>query len=413
MIVEVVAVGTELLLGQIVNGNAATIGAALAEHGFDANYQQVVGDNLERMTDALRTALERSDAVIVTGGIGPTQDDLTREAICSATGAPMAHSAEYEGQLQRRWAVLGREMPPSNLRQADYPEGAELLPNPKGTAPGLAIRHGEALLFALPGVPEEMELLLSDHVMPRLHAAAGTATVIRSRILRTWGRPESWISDRLDDLYTTSTNPSVAFLASGGEIKVRLTAKAGDVATAEAMIAPLEHDVRRRLGGSIFGVDTDTIEAVIARELRRRGWTIGTAESVTAGMVAGRLTALPGSSEYFRGGIVPYAADLKQTLLGVGDLSEGVVSEPTALAMAAAARTRLGVDVAVALTGSAGPDPLEKPRGTVVIAVATPEKASARTIAFAGDRERVRTYAVTASLQLTRLAIVGTWWKPS
>ncbi|HLU32147.1 MAG TPA: CinA family nicotinamide mononucleotide deamidase-related protein, partial [Acidimicrobiia bacterium] len=330
MIVEVVAVGTELLLGQIVNGNAATIGAALAEHGFDANYQQVVGDNLERMTEALSTAIERSDAVIVTGGIGPTQDDLTREAICAATGVPMAHSAEYETQLQRRWAILGREMPPSNLRQADYPEGAELLPNPKGTAPGLAIRHGEALLFALPGVPEEMELLLADHVMPRLHAAAGTATVIRSRILRTWGRPESWISDRLDDLFTTSTNPSVAFLASGGEIKVRLTAKAGDVATAEAMIAPFEEDVRRCLGGTVFGVDTDTVEAVIARELRRRGWTIGTAESVTAGMVAGRLTTLPGSSEYFRGGIVPYAADLKDSLLGVGDLAEGVVSEPTA-----------------------------------------------------------------------------------
>lgn len=413
MIVEVVAVGTELLLGQIVNGNAATLGAALAEHGFDTNYQQVVGDNLERMTIALRTAVGRSDAVIITGGIGPTQDDLTREAICATLGVPMEHSAQYEQQLRERWAMLGREMPPSNLRQADLPQGAEMLPNPKGTAPGLAVRHEDTWIFALPGVPEEMELLLVDHVLPRLHAAEGAEGVIRSRLLRTWGRPESWIADRLDDIYTGSTNPSVAFLASGGEIKVRITAKATDAEAAERLIAPVETEVRERLGSSVFGADDETIESVIAGLLMERDWSIGTAESVTAGMVAARLTALPGSSAYFRGGIIPYAADLKRSLLEVGDFSEGVVSEPTATAMAQGARARLGADVAVALTGSAGPEPLEQPSGTVVIAVATPEGASARTIGFAGDRERVRTYAVTAALQMTRLALVGKWWKTS
>lgn len=410
MIVEVVAVGTELLLGQIVNGNGATIGAALAEQGFDANFQQVVGDNLPRMTQALETAMGRSDAVIVTGGIGPTQDDITREAMCAATGVPMEHSAEYEEQLRQRWGMLGRQMPPSNLRQADYPRGAELLPNPKGTAPGLAMNHDGVWLFALPGVPEEMTLLLTNQVLPRLRDAAGMAEVITSRILRTWGRPESWIADRLDDLFTSSTNPSVAFLASGGEIKVRLTAKAPDRRTAAELIAPLEEEVRRRLGSSVFGADDETIEAVIFRLLDERGWTIGTAESVTGGMVSARLTAVPGASAYVRGGVVAYAADLKEALLDVTDLSAGVVSEPTALAMAAGARQRLGVDVAVALTGSAGPDPLDKPKGTVVIAVATPEGSSARTLTFAGDRERVRTYAVTASLQLTRLAISGKWW---
>lgn len=411
MIVEVVAVGTELLLGQIVNGNAATLGSALAEHGFDTHYQQVVGDNLGRMTSALETAIERSDAVIITGGIGPTQDDLTREAICATLGVPMDHSAEYEERLRERWAMLGREMPPSNLRQADFPRGAEMLPNPKGTAPGLAVHHAGTWIFALPGVPEEMHLLLTDHVLPRLHAAAGADGVIRSRLLRTWGRPESWIADRLDDLYTGSTNPSVAFLASSGEIKVRITAKAADPGAAERLIAPIEAEVRERLGPSVFGADDETIESVIADLLTRRKWTIGTAESVTAGMVAARLTTLPGSSTYFRGGIVAYSADLKQGLLDVDDLSDGVVSEATAVAMAQGARARLGVDVAVALTGSAGPDPLEKPRGTVVIAVATPEGVSARTIGFAGDRERVRTYAVTAALQMTRLALVGEWWK--
>ena len=411
MIIEVVAVGTELLLGQIVNGNAATLGAALAEHGFDTNYQQVVGDNLDRMTVALRTAVERPDAVIITGGIGPTQDDLTREAICATLGVPMEHSAEYEQQLRDRWAMLGREMPPSNLRQADFPQGAEMLPNPKGTAPGLAVSYEDTWIFALPGVPEEMELLLTDHVMPRLHAAEGATGVIRSRLLRTWGRPESWIADRLDDIYTGSTNPSVAFLASAGEIKVRITAKATDAQTAEALIAPVEAEVRERLGSSIFGADDETIETVIAGLLMERNWSIGTAESVTAGMVAARLTALPGSSAYFRGGIIPYAVDLKQSLLDIDDFSGGVVSEPTAIAMAQGARRRLGVDAAIALTGSAGPEPLEQPSGTVVIAVATPEGASARTIGFAGDRERVRTYAVTAALQMTRLALVGRWWK--
>lgn len=411
MIVEVVAVGTELLLGQIVNGNAAAIGAALAEHGFDANYQQVVGDNRERVAAALRVAAERADAVVITGGIGPTQDDLTREALCALTGAGMEHSDEYEAALVARWAALGREMPASNLRQADYPAGAEMLPNPKGTAPGLALLHAGVWLFALPGVPEEMQLLLHDHVLPRLHAVAGDSGVLHSRILRTWGRPESWVADRLDDLYAAATNPSLAYLASGGEIKVRLTAKAADATAAAALIAPLERAVRARLGDAVFATDDDTIESVLARLLTDRGWTIGTAESVTAGAVAARLTGRPGSSAYFRGGIVAYAPDLKQSLLGVATLDEGVVSEATALAMAEGARHRLAVDVAVSLTGSAGPDPLEQRAGTVVIGVATPARSGARIFTLPGDRERVRTYSATAALHLARLAIEGTWWK--
>ena len=410
MIVEVVAVGTELLLGQIVNGNAAVIGAALAENGFDANHQQVVGDNLNRIAAVLSTAMARSDAVIITGGIGPTQDDITREAICLSTGLEMDHSEGYEAELRARFERSGRVMPASNLRQAQYPRGPEMLPNPRGSAPGLALEHEGVWLFVLPGVPEEMVLLLSDQVMPRLRKLAGIDEVLVSRVLRTWGRSESQVAEMLDDLYGGYTNPSVAFLASAGEIKVRLTAKASTVESAADLITPLEATVRERLGSSIFAMDGDTIETVLFGLLRTRHWTIGTAESVTGGGVAARLTSVPGASAVYRGSVVPYATDLKMSLLGLHDLEGKVVSSAAAEAMAEGARQLLGVDVAIALTGSAGPEPQEKPPGTIVIGVATPERVSSRTLTLPGDRERVRTYAGTAALQLARLAVSGEWW---
>jgi nicotinamide-nucleotide amidase len=407
VIVEVIAVGTELLLGQIVNANAATIGTALAERGFDAHYQTVVGDNLERIAAALRTALGRADAVIVTGGIGPTQDDMTREALALALDRPMHFSDEYAEILRRRWAESGRVMPESNLRQAEYPEGAELLANPKGTAPGLAIEYQGRRVLVVPGVPEEMQLMLENEVLPRLADAGGVEAVLRSRMLRSWGRSESQVGELLDDLYRGSVNPSIAFLASAGEIKVRITAKAATVAKAEGLIAPVEEEVRRRLFPSVFGADEDTIESVVATLLEEKGWTIGTAESATGGLVAARLSAIPGSSRFFRGSIISYAPDLKESLLGVSDLSSGLVSEETALAMAAGARDRLAVDVAVAVTGSAGPEPLERPVGTMVIAVETPEGSVAHTTRMPGDRERVRTYTTTGALHLLRQALMG------
>lgn len=411
MIVEVVAVGTELLLGQIVNGNAAVIGRAVADSGFDAHFQQVVGDNLGRVEWALRLAMSRADAVVVTGGIGPTQDDLTREALCAATGRAMSFSEEWADVLRERWARTGREMPASNLRQAQHPEGAELIPNPKGTAPGLALLHEGVWVFALPGVPEEMEHLLTAEVMPRLRRSAGEGEALVSRMLRSWGRSESQVAEMLDDLYTGSTNPSIAFLASSGEIKVRITAKAASTEAAEALIAPVEAEVRARLGAAVFAADDDTIEQVVLRLLAERGWTLGTAESATGGLVAARLTSVPGASKVFRGAVVAYASDLKETLLEVGDLTkQGVVSEETALAMAAGARRLLQVEVAVGVTGSAGPDPQEREVGTMVVAVVTPEGSAARTLRLPGDRERVRTYAGTAALHLVRLAVTGTWW---
>jgi nicotinamide-nucleotide amidase len=411
VIVEVVAVGTELLLGQIVNTNAAFIGSALAEHGHDAMYQQVVGDNFERVTDALRTAIDRSDAVIITGGIGPTQDDLTREALCQATGREMLFSGEYAETLRHWWERRGRVMPESNLKQAEYPEGAVMVPNPRGTAPGLILDHEGTVIFCVPGVPAEMEYLLEHEVIPALRVrAAGDSTLV-SRLLRTWGRSESDVAETLADLYEATTNPSVAFLASGGEIKVRLSAKADTAEEAATMLEPLDREVRDRLGDSVFGVDDETIQVVLFRLLEERGWRIGVAESVTGGLLSAALTEVPGSSEYFVGGVVPYDARLKQSLLGVADITT-VVNEATAVAMASGVREMLGVEVGVAITGEAGPDTLERPPGTIVVGVSTPDDTRARELTMVGDRERIRIYGVTSALHLARLALEGKWWRP-
>ena len=414
MNVEVLAVGTELLLGQIVNGNAADLGGRLAAAGLDHYRQGVVGDNIVRITAAITEAVGRADALIITGGIGPTQDDLTREAICAAAAVPMDFAEDYADHLRRWWQARGREMPATNLRQAEHPRGAELIPNAKGTAPGLRLRVGQCWVFALPGVPQEMLPMVDEHVIPFLLGQAGVeGGVLVSQMLRTWGESESRIAEIVGDLYHTNTNPTLAFLASGGEIKLRLTARAATPAAAADLIAPVEAEIRRRLGRLVFATGADTIERIVLRLCAERGWTLATAESATGGLVSAALTSVPGSSEVVRGGIVAYHPDLKTGLLGVDPAildGFGLVSAETALAMAAGARRALGADVAVAVTGSAGPDALEQPVGTMVIAVETPEGSRARVSRSPGDRERVRVYTTTAALHLLRLGLTGEWW---
>jgi nicotinamide-nucleotide amidase len=414
MNVEVLAVGTELLLGQIVNGNAADLGGRLAAAGLDHYRQGVVGDNIVRITAAITEAVGRADALIITGGIGPTQDDLTREAICAAAAVPMEFAEDYADHLRRWWQARGREMPATNLRQAEHPRGAELIPNAKGTAPGLRLRVGQCWVFALPGVPQEMLPMVDEHVIPFLLGQAGVeGGVLVSQMLRTWGESESRIAEIVGDLYDTNTNPTLAFLASGGEIKLRLTARAATPAAAADLIAPVEAEIRRRLGRLVFATGADTIERIVLRLCAERGWTLATAESATGGLVSAALTSVPGSSEVVRGGIVAYHPELKTRLLGVDPAildGFGLVSAETALAMAAGARRALGADVAVAVTGSAGPDALEQPVGTMVIAVETPEGSRARVSRSPGDRERVRVYTTTAALHLLRLGLTGEWW---
>ncbi|NND84257.1 MAG: CinA family nicotinamide mononucleotide deamidase-related protein, partial [Acidimicrobiia bacterium] len=284
MIVEVIAVGTELLLGQIVNTNATWLGSRIADEGWDAMHQQVVGDNRARLAEAIRVAMGRADAVVLTGGIGPTQDDLTREAMSDATGRPLQFNEEFATELAGWWQRrFGREMPVSNFRQAEYPEGAEQYPNPRGTAPGIGLRHEGTWLFALPGVPPEMQGLFDANVAPRLRAEAGDLSAIVSRVLHSWGIPESTLGERLDDLFTASTNPSLAFLASSAVIKVRITAKGRTEEEAEALIAPVEDEVRRRLGAAIFAVDRETLPGVVLERCRARGWRLAAAESMTGG----------------------------------------------------------------------------------------------------------------------------------
>jgi nicotinamide-nucleotide amidase len=323
----------------------------------------------------------------------------------------MLFSGEYAETLRHWWERRGRVMPESNLKQAEYPEGAVMVPNPRGTAPGLVLDHEGTVIFCVPGVPAEMEYLLEHEVIPALRVrAAGDSTLV-SRLLRTWGRSESDVAETLADLYEATTNPSVAFLASGGEIKVRLSAKADTAEEAATMLEPLDREVRDRLGDSVFGVDDETIQVVLFRLLEERGWRIGVAESVTGGLLSAALTEVPGSSEYFVGGVVPYDARLKQSLLGVADITT-VVNEATAVAMASGVREMLGVEVGVAITGEAGPDTLERPPGTIVVGVSTPDDTRARELTMVGDRERIRIYGVTSALHLARLALEGKWWRP-
>ncbi|MGA9595512.1 MAG: competence/damage-inducible protein A, partial [Acidimicrobiia bacterium] len=383
MIVEVIAVGTELLYGQTVNTNAAEIGVRLAEAGLEHQHSSVVGDHPGRMEDAITLAMSRAGAVIVTGGLGPTQDDITREAIAAATGRKLLYSEEYAERLRRWWESRGREMPESNLKQAEYPDGADLLINPKGTAPGLRLVHDGVLIYAAPGVPAELEDLLDRYIVPDLLERSDSRVVL-NRVLRTYGESESMLGERVADLYSDG-NPSMAFLASAAEIKIRLTAKAATRDEAEAMVAPIEAEIRQRLGKLIFGTDDETIEKILLRLAEETGWSLATAESATGGMVAARITSVPGASAFFRGSVVAYSTDVKRDVLGVpaGMIEEhGVVSVPVAIAMAEGVARVLGADVAVAVTGSAGPEPQGRPVGTMVIGVRTPEKTMARTVSL-------------------------------
>ncbi len=415
MRVDVLAVGTELLLGQIVNTNASQIGERLAASGLDHFHQAVVGDNLERVATAIEEGCARSDALIITGGIGPTRDDLTREALCVAAGTPMGFDEDYATRLRDYWEARGRPMPDSNLRQAQVPLGAELIDNPKGTAPGLRMRLGDTWVFSLPGVPAEMLPMLEDDVLPFLRGEAGADSgVVVSRILRTWGESESKIGEMLEELFESAENPTLAFLASAGEIKVRLTAKAATRDEAVALIEPVEAEVRATLGSRVFGADDETVELVLLELLRNHRWSLGSAESMTGGLIAGRITAISGASDTYRGTIVAYDSAEKESLLSVPrELveSHGVVSEGVARAMAEGAASRLNVDVTVAVTGAAGPEPHGgREVGIAVIAVKTPESLQAKTLRLPGDRERIRTFGTTAALHLTRMSLQGVSW---
>ena len=421
MRVEIVAVGTELLLGQIADTNSQWLGEHLAALGVGSHFHQAVGDNHERIVLAFRTALARSDAVIVCGGLGPTHDDITRDAIAEVMNVPLVRDEDVVAKIRTMFTSRGREMPESNLRQADVPKGAAIIPQTKGTAPGLICPVGHKVVYAVPGVPYEMSDMFERAIAPdlqkRMAERGELEGTIVSRVIRTWGMSESGLGETLaayiatqDDEAAAGTvagTATVAFLASGIEgIKVRVTVRSADEATAMALLDEHEVEVRAILtaaaGDVVFGIDDEAIEDAVARALATDGLTLGLAESLTGGLAASRLVNVPGASSWFRGSVVSYASEVKFDVLGVP--VGPVVSEDAARAMADGARRVLGSDVGLSITGVAGPTEQDgQPAGTVFVGLARPgHDTEAFGFNVPGDRARVRQYATIAALDLLR-----------
>ena len=403
---DVLAVGTELLLGQINDTNSSWIGDRLALNGIGSLLQVKVGDNVGRIEAALRRMLDQADAVIVTGGLGPTHDDVTREAIAAVMGGVALVQDDAVGDLIRElFANRGRAMPENNLRQALVPVGATVIPQTRGTAPGLICPVGDKVVYAVPGVPHEMRDMLERGVLPDLRGRAGESGIIASRVLKTWGESESGLNERLDDLIArldVEGDPTIAFLARGWEgLEVRLTTRRPDEAAAAAVLHLYEAEIRGVLGPLVFGVDDQSMETVVLDLLRHHGLTLAIAESLTGGLVAGRLTAIPGASDVFRGAVISYASDVKYELLEVS--SGPVVNEPASIEMAEGVQRLLGADVGLSLTGVAGPTEQDGvPIGTVCIGIALPTGSHATTVRLGSLREQVRQFAVISALDLLR-----------
>jgi len=368
--VEILAVGTELLLGQLIDTNTAFIAQHLAESGIDVHATHIVGDNQKRIAAAIRDALERSDGVITTGGLGPTVDDLTKEAVCDALERGTELHEPSLHAMQEFFASIGREMRENNRKQAYVPRGSHVLHNLQGTAPGFIVESGNRFVVSMPGVPREMKPMFVEHVLPWLKKHFNVHETILTRVIHTVNVAESEIDYRISDIFSALENPKIAVLAYEGRCDVKVMAKAATQEEAQALIAPIQREIERRLEGHVFGHDGDTLESVIHTLLQKHRWRAAVAESCTGGRIAAALTAVPGSSKSFVGGIIAYDNDIKITELGVApDLlaRAGAVSEETVLAMAEGARTVLRADIALATTGIAGPDggTPEKPVGLV------------------------------------------------
>jgi nicotinamide-nucleotide amidase len=413
--VEIVAVGTELLLGQIADTNSQWLGEHLAASGFDSHFHQHVGDNHERMVLAFRTALARSDALIVCGGLGPTQDDITRAALAEVLNVPLERHEELIEIIRQLFASRGREMTDNNLLQADVPKGATIIPQTRGTAPGLICQLGQKVIYAVPGVPYEMSDMFERAILPDLNERqrlVGETSVIKSRVLRTWGSSESGLAEAVAERFDALEDGgrvTIAFLASGIEgIKIRLTVRGEDDADATGLLREEEQHVRalieEHLGDVIFSTNDESMEEVVAGLLHERGVTLSVAESITGGLIASRLVNVPGASTWFRGGIVSYASQVKFDLLGV---PEGpVVSAEAAEVMASGVRKLLQSDIGLSVTGVAGPDEQDgHTPGTVFVGLDLGDGATNIALRLPGDRQRIRSYAAISALDALRRAL--------
>jgi len=409
---DVLAIGTELLLGQIVDTNSAWIGEHLADAGIDTCEHRKVGDNLGRMVQCLRELLERADAVIVCGGLGPTPDDVTREAIAEVMGVELERREELVEQIRAMFGSRGREMPANNLRQAEVPVGGDAIPNPIGTAPGVrcevTIAGATKVVYAVPGVPYEMTKMVTEQVLPDLLARSGQRSVIVSRSLKTWGASESGLAEMIAARVDQQTNPTIAFLARGIEgIYVRMTAKAATEAEAAALLDAEDAELRKVLGDLVFAVDDDTMESTVLGLCEARGWTLGVGESLTGGFIGARLANVPGASRVFRGSVASYATEVKRSILGV--TAPLVVTEEAAKEMAVGAQRALGASVGISVTGVAGPDEMEgQPVGSVWYGIAIPgHEPEAIHAQMPGDRERIRQFSTIGLLNLLRMRLLA------
>jgi nicotinamide-nucleotide amidase len=412
--VELLCVGTELLMGNILNGNARWLGEQLAGLGLPHYRQSVLGDNRDRVMGFVQDAALRSSVLITTGGLGPTPDDLTTEAIAAAFDVPLEERPEVWADITAKARSRGREPSPSTRRQALLPRGAMVLPNPTGTAPGMIWSPTPGFtVLTFPGVPSEMRAMWQATAVPWFQQSGLAQGVFTSRKLYFWGIGESTLAEQIDDLLM-GTNPTVAPYAGGGEVMLRLTARADTEAEGLEMLVPLEQELRRRTGSRCFGADDDTQASVVLDLLRQRGQTVAVAESCTGGGLGAALTAVPGSSDVVLGGVIAYSNAIKQALLGVpADLLDrhGAVSDPVAQAMAEGVRRCTGADWGVAITGIAGPGggSAEKPVGLVHLAVAGPEGSSSGSCRFGHTRGRdwVRRLSTGEALDRLRLQLLA------
>lgn len=411
MIAEIISIGTELLLGDIVNTNSAFLARQLSQLGIDVFHQSVVGDNENRLKESILAALSRSDVVVTTGGLGPTYDDITKKTVSRMFDVPLVEHKPSEQKIKDFYANRSMDMPANNLLQAEIPFGATVFPNDTGFAPGVALTNNAKTIIMLPGPPSEMCPMFENYVSSYLQDK--TNSIIRSKTINIFGMGESAVGDALIDLMTCSCNPTIAPYAALGEVKVRVSAKAADAVTADALIDPVVSTIQQKLGGAVYGVDAGSLQNVLVGMLKEKQISAAVAESCTGGMVSAAITDVSGSSTVFKGGICAYSNESKQKLLGVRKTTIeqfGSISRQTAAQMAKGVLNAFGADIGVGITGIAGPNNAEnKPIGLVYISVAA--KTDCKTEKFylarslKNDRQTVRRLATLNALSLMLNAV--------
>lgn len=402
---EIIGVGTELLLGQIVNTNAQYLSRKLSEIGINVFFHTVVGDNRTRILETLKIAAARSDLIITTGGLGPTMDDLTKETVAEFLGLKLKLHAPSENHIRKFFEKRNRTITDNNLKQAFFPEGSKILPNENGTAPGAMISNKGKTYIILPGPPYELEPMFENYVIPYLEMMTGQRIV--SKVLKIFGMGESMVEEKIKDLLIEQSNPTIAPLAQYGEVTLRLTAKCSRPENGYLMMQPIERKIRRRLGDVIYGYNEDQLETVVASLLKEKNKTVSIAESCTGGLISDLLTNIPGISKHFKAGMVTYSNESKIKHLNVNQqtlITYGAVSEQTASEMALGIAEAAEVDIGLAVTGIAGPDggSAVKPVGLVYIAIASGRTVKVEKYLLNGDRVRIKYTAAKTALDLLR-----------